>query len=401
MAIVACPPPAPAYDNCAGAVALELGTPVSGYTTTRSIVANPGVCGSFASGINYRTAWYTLVGTGNTMTVGTDSVLTTHDTLIGVYCLSNGCGTQTCIGGDDDSGAGNTSLFSFCSDQNAVYAVVVGGFGGSTGNFEVLATDSGVPCTTAISCAPKGACCLPATSSCAQLTSVACQEQGGTYSGNGTTCATFSYGTPNSSADTFPIAIPDFVTPTPGSAQSTVVVSSAGVNVEQLKVCVGLSHTFPGDLIGTLSNSTRSARLFSRQGGSADVLGTYCFASDGNILFAGGAPTGVYSSLDSLGVFAGDPADDTWTLTVTDNAGVDVGSISSFDISFGTAASNCNFCPPCAADYNQDGGVDGTDISAFFPDWENSASCADVNLDGGIDIGDIDAFFAGWENGGC
>jgi hypothetical protein len=58
-------------------------------------------------------------------------------------------------------------------------------------------------------------------------------------------------------------------------------------------------------------------------------------------------------------------------------------------------------CPPCAADYNQDGGVDGGDISAFFPDWEASATCADVNQDGGIDGGDIEAFFAVWENGGC
>jgi hypothetical protein len=58
-------------------------------------------------------------------------------------------------------------------------------------------------------------------------------------------------------------------------------------------------------------------------------------------------------------------------------------------------------CPPCAADYNQDGGVDGGDIAAFFPDWEASASCADVNQDGGVDGGDIEAFFAVWENGGC
>ena len=62
---------------------------------------------------------------------------------------------------------------------------------------------------------------------------------------------------------------------------------------------------------------------------------------------------------------------------------------------------SCTGCAPCAADYNQDGGVDGGDIAAFFPDWEASASCADVNLDGGIDGGDIESFFSLWQEGGC
>jgi hypothetical protein len=62
---------------------------------------------------------------------------------------------------------------------------------------------------------------------------------------------------------------------------------------------------------------------------------------------------------------------------------------------------NCSSCPACPADYNSDGGVDGTDIGAFFPEWEASASCADVNQDGGVDGGDIEAFFTVWEAGGC
>jgi hypothetical protein len=58
-------------------------------------------------------------------------------------------------------------------------------------------------------------------------------------------------------------------------------------------------------------------------------------------------------------------------------------------------------CGPCFADYNQDGGVDGGDIEAFFTDWESSAGCSDANLDGGVDGGDIEAFFTQWEAGGC
>jgi hypothetical protein len=55
----------------------------------------------------------------------------------------------------------------------------------------------------------------------------------------------------------------------------------------------------------------------------------------------------------------------------------------------------------CPADFNQDGGVDGSDIDAFFAAWELGEPAADVNQDGGVDGGDIGTFFAAWENGGC
>jgi hypothetical protein len=57
--------------------------------------------------------------------------------------------------------------------------------------------------------------------------------------------------------------------------------------------------------------------------------------------------------------------------------------------------------PPCAADFNRDGGVDGSDVSAFFSAWEAGEGGADVNADGGVDGSDVDAFFALWEAGGC
>ncbi|MCX5691549.1 MAG: hypothetical protein NTV94_17450 [Planctomycetota bacterium] len=57
--------------------------------------------------------------------------------------------------------------------------------------------------------------------------------------------------------------------------------------------------------------------------------------------------------------------------------------------------------PPCPADYNQDGGVDGQDVDPFFADWENGEMVADVNQDGGIDGQDVQYFFEVWEAGGC
>ena len=56
---------------------------------------------------------------------------------------------------------------------------------------------------------------------------------------------------------------------------------------------------------------------------------------------------------------------------------------------------------PCPADFNQDGGVDGGDLEAFFLAWEAADNAADVNQDGGIDGADVETFFIAWQAGGC
>jgi len=57
--------------------------------------------------------------------------------------------------------------------------------------------------------------------------------------------------------------------------------------------------------------------------------------------------------------------------------------------------------PPCPADFNQDGGINGADVEAFFLTWEAGADAADVNRDGGVDGQDVEYFFVRWEAGGC
>ena len=59
------------------------------------------------------------------------------------------------------------------------------------------------------------------------------------------------------------------------------------------------------------------------------------------------------------------------------------------------------FQTACPADFNQDGGIDGLDVGAFFEAWEVAEGEADVNRDGGIDGGDLEAFFGVWQAGGC
>ncbi len=53
----------------------------------------------------------------------------------------------------------------------------------------------------------------------------------------------------------------------------------------------------------------------------------------------------------------------------------------------------------CPADFNQDGGVDGADVEAFYIVWEAGDEAADFNEDGGVDGGDVEAFFVRWEAG--
>lgn len=55
----------------------------------------------------------------------------------------------------------------------------------------------------------------------------------------------------------------------------------------------------------------------------------------------------------------------------------------------------------CIADFNSDGGVDGSDIEAFYLVFESGEAGADVNDDGGVDGGDVQTFFELWETGAC
>jgi len=51
------------------------------------------------------------------------------------------------------------------------------------------------------------------------------------------------------------------------------------------------------------------------------------------------------------------------------------------------------------ADLNEDGGVDGADVQAFFDGWENTRDPGDVNHVGGIDGSDVQFLIQVWEAG--
>lgn len=79
--------------------------------------------------------WYSFTGTGQNVTVSTDNANTNFDTQVNVYTGS--CGSLTCVGGDDDSGTGTTSSYTFYAVNATVYYIYVDGDGAAEGQFEL------------------------------------------------------------------------------------------------------------------------------------------------------------------------------------------------------------------------------------------------------------------------
>lgn len=389
----------PVNDAIDGAIALEAGVLLTGNTCGASVDNDAIVCGgqTLATG----GVWFSLVGTGFDSTV--ELCGSNYDTRLSIFCGASG--TLTCVGGNDDA-CGLSSRVNFCTQPGVTYYALVHGYvAASRGNFNIVYLDNGIECTPTVECVPTGACCL--TDGCQRLTAEACTTAGGTYLGDGESCVVINDGFP--SGDSFPVFIPDSTGGVPGTASATIVIGPGSGTVSNLSVRVGLTHTFCGDLIATIDNGSTSARLFNRTGAGNNLLGDYLFFDLAPVPFTTGAasgtpiPGGSYSPIDSLSVFDGQPYEGTWTLTITDNAGIDTGTIDAF--SFSTLDTNplCagGGCAPCAADYNQDGGVTGDDVESFFLDFSEGLTCADVNLDGGVTGDDVETFFFYFGLGGC
>jgi hypothetical protein len=102
--------------------------------------------------------WYTVVGTGNTMTASTcndgnpDTGSADYDSKINIYCAD--CEDLTCVAGNDDGPgcAGFSSQISWNSQAGATYRILVQGFFGDIGNFNLAILDNGVPTEPDVVC---------------------------------------------------------------------------------------------------------------------------------------------------------------------------------------------------------------------------------------------------------
>lgn len=139
-------------------------------------------------------------------------------------------------------------------------------------------------------------------------------------------------------------AIPDNA---PAGANSVINVADSFAIANVSVTLNNLTHTWAGDLIATLSNGATTVTLFSRPGqvggtgfgSSSDFGGNYTFADGGADLTAalggGGAfviPSGTYAPAGALSAFNGQNSAGNWTLSISDNAGGDLGSLGSWTL---------------------------------------------------------------------
>jgi hypothetical protein len=143
-----------------------------------------------------------------------------------------------------------------------------------------------------------------------------------------------------------------------GASSSINIGANETINGNVELTIRGFTHTWIGDLVATLSGPGGSATILFRTGepaggfgDSSNLDGTYVFSDDGaNIWAAAGGlgdgqavPSGDYqaSTTGAINVgtpvllnpiFFGDTTAGTWTLTISDRAGGDIGAIAGWGI---------------------------------------------------------------------
>lgn len=132
-----------AQDDCANAITLTENTIYS-----VGIVDGTAVSTSCFDGlIGANGEWYSYTPTTNTgITITTDLPGSSgKDTRIQVYEGNGGCANLNCIGGDDDSGTGLLSTYTFNATAGIIYYIVFDNYWGSaTDNFDFRLTETTV-----------------------------------------------------------------------------------------------------------------------------------------------------------------------------------------------------------------------------------------------------------------
>ena len=138
------PPPPPMTGPCDMALPLLCGQTVTGSTLNSAIAQAP-TCGLVFPRYGN---WYTLVGTGLSITLSTCGGATNYDTQIGVY--SGSCAALVCVAGNNNDGACSNrraSTVTFSSVSGTTYYVWVTGVLDSRGSYTLSATcESSVTC---------------------------------------------------------------------------------------------------------------------------------------------------------------------------------------------------------------------------------------------------------------
>lgn len=142
----------PSNDLCVNAITgLAVPSVTAGTTVGATTDSQAPSCG--AAAVTSPGVWYTVVGTGRIITADTCNGTTTYDSKLSAYCTN--CTAFQCITGNDDF-CGLQSQISWCSQLGDTYHILVHGFGGATGPFDLTLTDGG-PCGAPVPCGAASA----------------------------------------------------------------------------------------------------------------------------------------------------------------------------------------------------------------------------------------------------
>ncbi|MBC7834158.1 MAG: hypothetical protein H7Y88_03540 [Phycisphaerales bacterium] len=389
----------PTNDTCDGALALSVppGGSVSAIGATSCATADAGlpVCGTTytAPGV-----WYTFTGTGNLMSVSTCSPVRDYDTKINIF--SGGCAALTCIGGNDDGPAGfcapespvRSSFLEFCTAADEPYHLLVQGFSGATGNFEITLSDG-------VSCAP------PANDECETAAAIACDPSGTTLVTVDNRFATQNATDPDLSCGGVGFGTVWF-TFVAGSADLTAGTCDYTVIEGNDDTLLALYDGTCGSLVELAcdDDSCTTPTLGSSISFSGLAVGNTYYLE---LISFSAAEQGIYQlTLVNPCIVGGDDCNENGTPDADEIAANpaldcfdrDAAPIGGFNTK-GGPNDVLDACE-CAADWNRDGVVGSSDITAFLASWFNDLSTAELKADfdcsGVTGSSDITAFLNRW-----
>ena len=128
---------APINDECANAIEVSCGDFIAGTTVNANI--DDAVAPTCDTGVTSPGVWYVLndnSGLAGSITITMCTGTTDYDSKLSVYTGDCGAPPLTCVVGNDDT-CGLQSEVTFASDGNSTFLILVHGFGGATGNFEL------------------------------------------------------------------------------------------------------------------------------------------------------------------------------------------------------------------------------------------------------------------------
>lgn len=342
---------------------IQLGELVSGNTATDGARATPPDCGA---AVNAPGLWFMVLGTGDVLTASTCNQAD-YDTRITVFTALDFCNYPGlgCEATNDDAAgcAGFTSKVTWWSQPGLPYAILVHGFNGDAGAFDLVVTEAAVGETAAASFVPPplGVCCtcLDSPFNCTfGITLDECLAIGGDFMDVCLDCR------PTYDSSTPALAIPD--NGFPAFVSDTVYVS--GGTIDDVDVFVRTLHSWIGDLHHIVESPSGTQvtlwagncddgpyfgieAVFDDDGtaGSCNPDGPTPAADDGNgrIRPQGGVP---------LSAFNGSSAEGLWTLHSADDFPGDAGALAAWSVRINNEAAG-TVCDPEDTPGSADGNV--------------------------------------------